>query len=157
MDRMSSVPVRPVSPHRSLTERGARFATDRHLATLSTIGPRGDLHVVAVGFTYVDGVVRIITSGGSQKVRNVERDHRATVAQVSGAEWLSIAGRAVIERDPESVDLAVRLYAERYRQPRENPTRVVIRIDPERMLGSAGIWEATSPGSADSRAIAQRR
>lgn len=147
MGRMTSLPDRPVSPHRALTERGAQFVADRHLATLSTVGPRGDLHVVAVGFSYVDGVVRIITSGGSQKVRNVERDHRATVAQVSGAEWLSIAGRAVIERDPESVDLAVRLYAERYRQPRENPTRVVIRIDPERVLGSSGIWTAAAPGS----------
>ena len=125
---------------RSLTARGLRFVTERHLATLSTVGPQGDLHVVAVGFTYVDGVVRIITSGGSQKVRNVQRDHRATIAQVSGPEWVSIAGRAVVERDPESVDLAVRLYAERYRQPRENPTRVVIRIDPERILGSAGVW-----------------
>ena len=128
----------------SFTARGLRFVTERHLATLSTVGPQGDLHVVAVGFTYVDGVVRIITSGGSQKVRNVQRDHRATIAQVSGPEWVSIAGRAVVERDPESVDLAVRLYAERYRQPRENPTRVVIRIEPERILGSAGVWR-TAP------------
>jgi PPOX class probable F420-dependent enzyme len=143
MGYMVPAPDRRLHLSRSLTERGQRFVTDRHLATLSTIGPRGDLHVVAVGFTYVDGAVRIITSGDSQKVRNVERDHRATIAQVSGPEWLSIAGRAVVEREPESVDLAVRLYAERYRQPRVNPTRVVIRIDPEQVLGSAGVWRAT--------------
>ena len=143
MGSMVPAPDRRLHSSRSLTERGQRFVTDRHLATLSTIGPRGDLHVVAVGFTYVDGAVRIITSGDSQKVRNVERDHRATVAQVSGPEWLSIAGRAVVEREPASVDLAVRLYAERYRQPRENPTRVVIRIHPEQVLGSAGVWRAT--------------
>ncbi|MDR6905187.1 hypothetical protein J2X63_000873 [Agromyces sp. 3263] len=71
-------------------------------------------------------------------VGNVERDHRATVAQVPGPEWLSIAGRA---------DLAVRLCAERYRQPRENPTRGVIRIHPERVLGSAGMWSTTSATS----------
>ena len=53
---------------------------DRHLATLSTIGPAGGIHVVAVGFTCADGVVRIITSDGSQKVRNVERDPRVAVA-----------------------------------------------------------------------------
>ena len=146
MNCMDSAPDRPLVSSRSLTDRGLRSVADRHLATLSTIGPRGDVHVVAVGFTYVDGVVRIITSGGSQKVRNVERDHRATVAQVSGPEWLSIGGRAVIERDRQSVDLAVRLYAERYRQPRENPSRVVIRIHPERVLGSAGMW-TTSLGS----------
>lgn len=137
---MPSAPDRSPLPVRPLTEHGRRFVTDRHLATLSTIGPHGDLHVVAVGFTYVDGVVRIITDGASQKVRNVERDHRGTVAQVSGPEWVSIAGRALVERDPASVEFAVQRYAERYRQPRVNPNRVVIRIDPERVLGSAGLW-----------------
>ena len=78
----------------SLTLDGERFVADRHLATLSTIGPAGGIHVVAVGYTFVDGFVRIITSDGSQKVRNVERDGRATVAQVSGPQWLSIARRA---------------------------------------------------------------
>jgi len=125
---------------RALTDDGVRFVSDRHLATLSTIGPTGGIHVVAVGFTFVDGVVRIITSDGSQKVRNVERDGRATVAQVSGPQWLSIAGSAVIDRDAEAVALAERLYAERYRQPRPNPRRVVIRIAPDRTLGSAGLW-----------------
>ena len=123
----------------SLTDDGARFVSDRHLATLSTIGPDGGIHVVAVGFTLVDGVVRVITSDGTQKVRNVERDPRATVAQVEGARWLSIAGAARIERDPEAVRLAERLYAERYRAPRENPRRVVIRIDADRFLASAGL------------------
>lgn len=59
-----------------------------------------------------------------------------------------IAGRAVIERDPQSVDLAVRLYARRYRQPRENPIRVVIRIDSERVLGSAACG-GRGPAGAD--------
>ncbi len=123
----------------TLTAEGERFVADRHLATLSTIGPRGGIHVVAVGFTFVDGVVRIITSDGTQKVRNVERDPRATVAQVAGPQWLSIAGAARIERAPDAVRRAEQLYAERYRPPRENPRRVVIRIDPEQLLGSAGL------------------
>lgn len=123
----------------SLTPSGARFVADRHLATLSTIGPRGDIHVVAVGFTLVDGVVRVITTDGTQKVRNVERDGRATVAQVEGPRWLSIAGPAHIERDAEAVRLAERLYAERYRPPRENPRRVVIRIQADVFLASSGL------------------
>src|SRR4051794_27948814 len=123
----------------ALTAEGARFVADRHLATLSTIGPGGGIHVVAVGYTFVDGVVRIITSDASQKVRNIERDGRASVGQVSGAQWLSIAGRGEIERDAEAVALAVELYAARYRQPRVNPRRVVIRIAPQRILGSTGL------------------
>jgi len=114
---------------------------DRHLATLSTMGRDGGIHVVAVGFTVHDGVVRVITMDGSQKVRNVERDPRATVAQVAGPQWLSIAGNAVIERDADAVALAERLYAQRYRTPQPNPRRVVIRIDPDRVLGSAGLFD----------------
>lgn len=124
----------------ALTDDGRRLVTEYHLATLSTMDRRNGIHVVAVGFTFDGEVVRIITSDGSQKVRNVERDPRATVGQVSGPQWLSIAGHATIERDPAAVAHAVALYAERYRPPRENPERVVIRIVPERVLGSAGIW-----------------
>ncbi|GAA1960662.1 PPOX class F420-dependent oxidoreductase [Agromyces allii] len=123
----------------SLTDDGRRFVTDSHLATLSTIGPDGGLHVVAVGYTLDAGFVRIITSDGTQKVRNIERDARATVAQVSGPQWLSIAGEAIIERDPDAVAHAVALYAQRYRQPRVNPKRVVIRIEPRQVMGSAGL------------------
>ncbi|GAA1681312.1 PPOX class F420-dependent oxidoreductase [Microbacterium lacus] len=122
------------------TADGARLLSDYHLATLSTFARDASIHVVAVGFTFEDGVVRIITSDGSQKVRNIERDPRASVGQVSGPQWLSISGHAVIEREPDAVARAVELYARRYRQPRPNPRRVVIRITPERMLGSAGVW-----------------
>jgi len=124
----------------SLTDDGHRFVSEYHLATLSTIGRNGCIHVVAVGFTVDEGIVRVITSDGSQKVRNIERDARATVAQVSGPQWLSIAGEAVIERDRVAVDHAVALYAERYRQPRGNPRRVVIRLEPARVMGSAGLF-----------------
>lgn len=124
----------------SLNDDGARFVSDYHLATLSTMARDGGIHVVAVGFTVDAGVVRVITSGDSQKVRNVERDPRATVAQVAGPSWLSIAGHATIERDPDSVARAVALYADRYRPPRVNPKRVVIRIDPAKVMGSADLF-----------------
>lgn len=125
----------------SLNDDGVRFISDYHLATLSTMSRDGGIHVVAVGFTVDGGVVRIITSDGSQKVRNVERDPRATVAQVAGPSWLSIAGHATIERGPEAVARAVALYADRYRPPRVNPKRVVIRIDPVKVMGSADLFD----------------
>jgi F420H(2)-dependent biliverdin reductase len=119
-----------------LGQPGADFLAERHLATLSTLGPGGLIHVAAVGFTLAEGIVRVITSDGSQKVRNVERDPRATVAQVDGRRWLSLAGTAVVERDPDAVARAEELYAVRYRPPRVNPRRVVIRLTPQRLLGS---------------------
>lgn len=125
-----------------LSADGLQFVTDRHLATLSTMGPDGGIHVVPVGFTFRDGLVRIITSGPSQKVANIRRDARATVSQVDGGRWITLAGTARILEDAESVALAVELYSARYRVPRVNPLRVAIVIEVERVLGSAGVLAA---------------
>ena len=122
-----------------LTDAGLQFVADRHLAMLSTMARDGAIHSVAVGFTLHEGVVRIITGDATQKVRNIERDGRATVGQVDGARWISFVGTASIERDRDAVTLAENLYAERYRTPRPNPQRVVIRIDVDRVLGSSGL------------------
>lgn len=122
-----------------LTPDGLAFVTEYHLATLSTLGPDGRFHVVPVGFTYRDGLARVITSGPSQKVANLRRDARATVSQVDGGRWLTLAGSARILDDPDSVALAVERYAERYRQPRVNPLRVAIVIEVESAMGSAGM------------------
>ncbi len=123
----------------TLSPAGIDFVTERHLATLSTLGPDGRIHVVPVGFTWHDGLVRIITSGPSQKVANLRREPKATVSQVDGGRWITIAGSARILDDAESVAEAVELYAVRYRQPRVNPLRVAIVIEPETAMGSAGL------------------
>ena len=122
-----------------LSDDALAFVTDRHLATLSTLSPDGSIHVVAVGFTYRDGIARVITSGESRKVVNILADGRASIAQVDGPRWLTLQGTATIARDPESVQLGVDLYAERYRQPRVNPLRVVIVLEVEKVLGSSGM------------------
>lgn len=120
-----------------LSDDAITFVTERHLATLSTLHPDGSIHVVAVGFTYRDGVARVITSGESRKVANILADGRASLSQVDGVRWLTLQGMATIARDPESVQLGVDLYAERYRQPRVNPLRVVIELEVQKVLGSS--------------------
>ncbi|SNS98642.1 PPOX class probable F420-dependent enzyme [Streptosporangium subroseum] len=118
------------------------FWRERHLCTLTTVRADGTPHVVPVGVTLdVDSATaRVITSGGSHKVRHVlaAGDEGAAVAvcQVDGRRWSTLEGRAVIRRDPASVADAERRYAERYRQPRENPARVVIEINITRILGN---------------------
>jgi PPOX class probable F420-dependent enzyme len=124
---------------RELSEAGVEFVRERHIGTLSTLAPWGGIHAVAVGFTVHEGVLRIITSRDSQKVRNVRRDGTATVSQVDGARWLSFQGTATVHEDPDEVALSVSLYAERYRQPRVNPLRVTILLTPTRLMGSAGL------------------
>ncbi|WP_338145235.1 TIGR03618 family F420-dependent PPOX class oxidoreductase [Cryobacterium fucosi] len=130
-----------------LTDDAADFLTERHLGVMSTLGLRGGIHSVPVGFTLEGGVVRIITSDGTQKVRNVERGGQATVAQVDGRRWISFAGPARINRDPDAVSRAVQLYAARYKQPRVNPTRVVIEIVVDTVMGSPRMRPA---GTAES-------
>ena len=122
-----------------LTPDAHAFLAERHLGTLSTIRRDGTLHVCAVGFTWDPDalVVRVITGGGSQKVRNVERTGRAAVAQVDGGRWLSLEGPARVARDPDAVSDAVARYTERYQEPRPNAERVTIEITVERVLGRA--------------------
>ena len=122
-----------------LTDLGLAFVTERHLGMLSTVGRDGRTHAVPVGFTWRDGVVRIIGSRGSQKFVNAARSGRASVSSVDGARWVSFEGPARLLTDPESIALAVELYAARYREPRPNPERGVLELTVERVLASSGL------------------
>src|SRR4051794_2027586 len=117
-----------------------QFLTERHLATLTTLRADGSPHVVPVGVTYDEatGTARVITSGGSAKARHVRAGQwRVAVCQVDGRRWLTLEGTATVRDDAASVRDAERRYAQRYRQPRENPRRVVLEIAVDRMLGNA--------------------
>ena len=123
---------------RALPDDVEAFLQERHLATLTTLRPDGTPHVVAVGFTWDPerALVRVITNGTSRKVAHVRAGSaRAVVAQVDRARWLSLEGVPVVSDDPERVAEAVRRYALRYRQPAENPRRVVLEIAVDRVLG----------------------
>lgn len=126
-----------------LTTEATAFLTERHLATLTTFRKDGTPHVVAVGFTWdpENRVARIITNDASQKARNADRGGYAAVSQVDGGRWLTLEGPARVLSDRESVGDAEQRYAARYRTPRENPTRVVIEISVERVMGSAILVE----------------
>ncbi|KQV25873.1 pyridoxamine 5'-phosphate oxidase family protein [Yonghaparkia sp. Root332] len=122
-----------------LTDAGLAFVTERHLGTLATVDRDARTHAVPVGFTYLDGVVRVIGSRGSQKFVNARRSGRASVSSVDGARWISFEGPVRVLTDAESVARAVELYAARYRQPRPNPERAVLELTVERVLGSSGM------------------
>ncbi|MBM7369376.1 pyridoxamine 5'-phosphate oxidase family protein [Gordonia hydrophobica] len=125
-----------------LSDEARRLLSEYHLASLSTLRADGTPHVVAVGFTFdADaGMARVITFDGSQKVRNAERGGYAALTHVDGPRWLTLEGRVHVRRDAEAVADAERRYAERYRQPKPNPRRVVIEMRIARALGSAGMF-----------------
>ncbi len=111
---------------------------ERHLATLTTLRADGTPHVVPVGVTYdpATATARVITSGTSAKARHVRAgQQRVAVCQVDGRRWITLEGTAVVRDDRASVADAEVRYARRYRQPRENPARVVLEISVDRVLG----------------------
>jgi PPOX class probable F420-dependent enzyme len=122
-----------------LTAEALEFLTERHLATLTTTRADGTAHVVPVGFTWDPeaGIARVITRDRSQKGLNAARGGRAAVCQLEGGRWLTLEGPVDVVDDPESVRDGERRYAARYRTPRENPQRVVVRIHVDRVMGSA--------------------
>jgi PPOX class probable F420-dependent enzyme len=116
------------------------FLSERHLATLTTLRADGSPHVVPVGVTFdpATRLARVITSGTSAKARHVrDGQSRVAVCQVDGRRWVTLEGSAVVRDDAASVADAEQRYAQRYRQPRENPARVVLEISVDRVLGSA--------------------
>jgi PPOX class probable F420-dependent enzyme len=130
-----------VNPESLHDESFLQFWRERHLCTLTTLRGDGTPHVVPVGATLdaVAGLARVIASRGSQKVRHVQQagagGARVAVCQVDGRRWSTLEGIAVVRADAASVTDAERRYAERYRQPRPNPERVVLEISITRVLG----------------------
>ncbi len=116
------------------------FVTERHLATLTTIGPNG-VQVTPVGFTYEPEArcARVITWAASRKARNVEAQpgQRVAICQVDGGRWLTFYGTAVLSATEASVAQGVERYAARYRQPKERTDRVVIEVTVDDIVGRA--------------------
>ena len=140
---MTTTPTDPSS----LTEAALEFLTERHLATLTTLRKDGTPHVVAVGFTWdaENSIARVITSRESQKALNAARGGYAAVSQVDGARWLTLEGPSEVLTGKDDVMDAEQRYARRYRVPRENPERVVVRISVQRVLGSRSLLGRTPP------------
>ncbi len=115
------------------------FWTERHLCTLSTLRPDGRLHVVPVGVAldHEQQCAWVITNDASRKARNLAGGGQVAACQVDRARWSTLEGHGSVVDDEESVARACERYAARYRTPRENPTRVAIRIDVERFVSSA--------------------
>jgi PPOX class probable F420-dependent enzyme len=126
------------------------LGTER-VAVVSSNGPRGFPHSMPLWFVPREGEVWIWTYAKSQKVRNLERDPRATVLVETGREYGELRGamieaEAEIHRDFETVigfaeDLTVR-YAEgidsvqgdaRAGLEAQAPKRVAIHFKPQRV------------------------
>jgi PPOX class probable F420-dependent enzyme len=78
------------------------------VVVVSSIGPRGWPHSMPMWFVLREGEIRVWTYAKSQKVRNLERDPRATLLVETGTEYVELRGvqieaAAELIRDPETV------------------------------------------------------
>jgi PPOX class probable F420-dependent enzyme len=78
------------------------------IVVVSTLGPRGWPHSMPLWYVPRDGEIWIYTYAKSQKVRNLERDPRATLLLETGHEYgelrgVEIEAEAEIHRDSKTV------------------------------------------------------
>jgi len=86
-----------------LTEDEQRALIDRErIAVISSLGPRGWPHVVPLWYVPRDGEIWIWTYAKSQKVKNLERDPRATLLIETGIEYQELRG-VQIEAEAELI------------------------------------------------------
>jgi PPOX class probable F420-dependent enzyme len=121
------------------------------IVVVSSLGPRGWPHVMPLWYIPRDGEIWIWTYAKSQKVKNLERDPRATLLIENGVEYAELRGvqieaEAEIIRDlDEIVDYAKEMTI-RYSEGIESvegdaaaglraqaPKRVAIRFHPKRV------------------------
>lgn len=129
-----------MTDHRvELTDPALRaFWTERHLCTVSTLRPDGDVHVTPMGIALDPdrGLAWGITSGLNVKARNLRLNPHIAICQLDGRWWSTLSGSATLSDDPEIVAEAERRYAERYKVPRVNPDRVAVRVEIHRVLAN---------------------
>jgi PPOX class probable F420-dependent enzyme len=98
-------------------EEVAEFLAAERVMNVATFGPDGWPHVISLWYVMRGTDPWAWTYAKSQKVKNLERDDRATVLVESGAEYSELKGvmlktRAHIERDTDKViDFAEELFA----------------------------------------------
>src|ERR1700727_2216313 len=100
----------------------AAFLDEPRIVVCATNGSRGWPHVMPLWYVVRDGEVWAWTYAKSQKVRNLERDPRATLQVEAGTEYQELRGvmieaEAVIHRDLEAVARLGGELIERYAPP----------------------------------------
>ena len=99
-----------------LSEGLAReFLEARLIANFATLNRDGSVHLVGMWFLWDGEAVLLPTSAATRKVRNLERESRATVMIDDSRggfdlRGITLTGRAAILRDPEAVSLNRRIH-----------------------------------------------
>jgi PPOX class probable F420-dependent enzyme len=98
-----------------------KLLESERIVVVSSLGPRGWPHSMPMWYVPREGEIWVWSYAKAQKVRNLERDRRATLLVETGTEYVELRGVQIeavgeIVRDPEAVlefgtELSIR-YAE---------------------------------------------
>ena len=83
-------------------EEQAELLDSERVVQVATNGPRGWPHVMPLWYVVRDGEIWVWTYAKSQKVKNLERDPRATLLVEAGTEYVELRG-IQIEAEAELV------------------------------------------------------
>jgi PPOX class probable F420-dependent enzyme len=135
------------------------FLNEQRTMSMATIGPDGGIHLVAMWYGFVDGVVGFETKGKSQKVKNLRRDKRLTVLVEDGLKYeelrgVELAGWGEVIEDPDHLfQLGISVF-ERYQGPYTEEMkpfvevmlnkRVLVKLHTDRVVS----WDHRKLGSA---------
>jgi PPOX class probable F420-dependent enzyme len=124
------------------------FLNQQRSSTVATVGPKGQLNLVAMWYAVLDQHIWIETKRKSQKVVNLRRDPRMSFLVETGDTYdqlrgVALEGTGAIVDDPDVVwDVCVNVF-ERYNAPYTDElkpfvelmahNRVAIRLDVDRI------------------------
>jgi PPOX class probable F420-dependent enzyme len=124
------------------------FIERSRTATMATVGPSGQPHLVAMWYGVIDGRIWFETKTRSQKAQNLRRDDRITCMIDDGHTYdslrgISIEGRGVLVDDPDALWRVGVSVWERYSSPYTEEMRpfveimlhkrVAVRVEPQRI------------------------
>ena len=100
-------------------EEQLELLDSERVVIISSMGPRGWPHSMPMWFVVRDGDIWCWTYGKSQKIKNLERDPRATLLVETGHEYQELRGiqiEAEVEliRDPDEILEFAKLLTVRY-------------------------------------------
>jgi PPOX class probable F420-dependent enzyme len=131
-----------------LNEKQAKLFTDRNWGVIATIREDGSPQATPVWIDYDGENVLVNSARGRTKVKNIERDPRATVtvlpAEDQQSGYVMVSGPATIvdEGALEHINMLARKYLGKDKYPYLGPgeQRVIIQIRPERVdcFGAGG-------------------
>lgn len=126
----------------TLTEAAKRLLAQPYICNLATLMPDGSPHLTPVWVDHDGQYILVNTAEGRQKPKNARRDPRVALDIVNPNDpydVLALRGR-IVSLDHEGADAHIDKLAKKYLGKdtypfrREGEQRVILRIEPERIL-----------------------